>query len=107
LLVSNKPVPYWSDDLLEYIFDKNYRRTSSCVQSKKKKLGATQQQTNTKTITSCPSTLTNRGVDGLGSATPKARLLVMKVLPRSATLYHELLHLLLSHDETPDTACNS
>ncbi|RHZ46088.1 uncharacterized protein CDV56_104539 [Aspergillus thermomutatus] len=102
LLVRNKLVPYWSDDLLEYIFDIGYGSKSYCTTSNKN-MGATQQQTNPNTITLCPSTFTNHdGVDGLGSATPKAGLSIMKVLPRSATLYHELFHLVLGNDETPD-----
>ncbi|KAJ9194026.1 hypothetical protein DTO164E3_4709 [Paecilomyces variotii] len=102
LVRNNKNVPYWSDELSEYVFDQNYGGKTYCTKSKTN-LAAAQEQTSASTVTLCPSSFTNpKGVDGLGSATPRTGLSIMKVLPRSATLYHELFHLILGQGDTPD-----
>ncbi|KAL1863514.1 hypothetical protein Plec18167_000607 [Paecilomyces lecythidis] len=102
-LVENKKfVPYWSDDLSEYIFDQNYGGKTYCTDAKRN-LAATQEQTSASTITLCPSSFTNpNGADGLGSVTPITGQSIHDVLPRSATLYHELFHLVMGPDDTPD-----
>jgi hypothetical protein len=101
----NKNIPYWSDDLGEYIFDLPYGSKTYCTISKWN-LAATQQQTIPNTVTLCPNSFSNtRAVDGLGSAAPQQGLPIMKILPRSATIYHELFHLTIGNDWTPDITC--
>lgn len=41
----------------------------------------------------------------LGENKPSARMPITKVIPRSATLYHELIHLAVGTDKTQDYTC--
>ncbi|PYH81857.1 hypothetical protein BO82DRAFT_414754 [Aspergillus uvarum CBS 121591] len=101
-VVATKNVPYWSADLKEYVFDVNYNGKTYCTSSAKN-LGATQDQTIPSTITLCPSAFTKTAaVATLGAKTPAAGMAIGDILPRGATFYHELFHLVLGTAETPD-----
>lgn len=103
----NSLVPYWSTDLSQYVFDGNYRGKTYCTASKDN-LGATQDQTLPSTVTLCPSSFTNeKAQESLGAAVPKVGLPMAEILPRSATFYHELFHLLVGNAGTPDITCKS
>jgi hypothetical protein len=95
--------PYWSEDLDQYLFDDDYKGKTYC--SSQSNLGATQEQTTPKTITICPKGFTNPNAPvALGDKEPKG-LEIASILPRSATLYHELFHLVLGNKNTPDVTC--
>jgi hypothetical protein len=81
LWIKTAIVPYWSDDLKEYIFDGNYGGKTYCTKSKRN-LGATQDQTVPSTLTLCPSTFANTAATAtLGSKAPKVRMSIEEVLP--------------------------
>ena len=107
-LVRNANIPYWSDDLGQYIFDQDYGRGKTYCTVSKDNLGATQEQTARSTVTLCSSSFTTRYfVDGLGSKKPTKGMALGKVLPRSATFYHEVFHLVMGNADTPDITCKS
>lgn len=98
----NKNIPYWSDDLKEYVFDEDYDGKTFCTHSEEN-LGLTQDVTIPATVTLCPNAFTNpKAVVSLGSETPKVGLSIANVLPRSGTFYHELYHLAVGMIDTPD-----
>ncbi|KAI9042402.1 uncharacterized protein KD926_005480 [Aspergillus affinis] len=99
-VVSNGYVPYWSEDLKQYIFDSDYDGKTPCTSGS---VGAAQDQTRPSTITLCPAAFTNpEGSVTLGSKTPRNKV-ITDVLSRSVTFYHELFHLVLGSVDTPDT----
>ena len=103
----NKEIPYWSDDLKEYVFDEDYEGKTFCTFSEEN-FGLTQDVTVPATVTLCPSAFTNpNAVVSLGSEAPKAGLSIANILPRSGTLYHELFHLTVGVIDTPDITCKS
>lgn len=107
-LVRNANIPYWSDDLGQYIFDQDYARGKTYCTVSKDNLRATQEQTIRSTVTLCPYSFTTRNfVDGLGSKKPTKGMALGKVLPRSATFYHEMFHLVMGTADTPDITCKS
>ncbi|KAJ5632137.1 hypothetical protein N7490_008476 [Penicillium lividum] len=103
--VSNGRVPCWSDDLLKYLFDEDYGTQIYCTTERGgRNLAAIQQQTDPNTITLCPfAFIYPANTVSLGSKNPTRGISIQKVLPRSATLYHELFHLILGNRNTPDT----
>ncbi|KAJ5900894.1 uncharacterized protein N7473_004964 [Penicillium subrubescens] len=102
LWIKTAYVPYWSDDLKEYVFDENYGGKTYCTVSNQN-LGVTQDQTKPSTITLCPSAFTNpQATANLGSKAPKVRMSIDKVLPQSGTFYHELFHLVWGSEDSPD-----
>jgi hypothetical protein len=103
--VSNGLVPYWSEDEKEYVFDSDYNGKTFCTVAPGVNLGATQEQTTRRTVTLCPDGFKNSlNTVSLGSRSPKSQQ-ITKVVPRSATLYHELFHLVLGNDHSPDFTC--
>lgn len=100
--IKNAKIPYWSDDLGEYVFDENYGGKTYCTESNQN-LGVAQDQTVPSTITLCPSAFTNsQATANLGSKAPAVRMSIDNVLPQSGTFYHELFHLVLGSQDTPD-----
>jgi hypothetical protein len=97
-------VPYWSSDLDQYIIDQAYGEGGLCGASGE--LGVTQGVTEPKTVTLCPRAFTRTdvqtdfGVDAQGKK-------LSDVLSKSATLFHELFHLVLGNDDTIDATCTS
>lgn len=107
---SNGDVPYWSDDLKEYVFDADYEGKTYCTVENEygeRNLASTQDQTTPATVTLCPLSFENpQAIEGaLGSKEPKKNMAVDQVIPRSATLYHELFHLANKPAATPDALC--
>lgn len=102
-VVSNGYVPYWSEELKQYVFDSDYGGKTPCTSDS---VGAAQDMTRPSTITLCPLGFSNTagGSVTLGSKTPKNKG-IMDVLSRSVTFYHELFHLVLGSADTPDTTC--
>ncbi|KAJ5201710.1 uncharacterized protein N7498_006373 [Penicillium cinerascens] len=82
LKVAKSLVPYWSSDLDQYIIDQAYGEGGLCSASGE--LGVTQ---------------TDFGVDAQGKK-------LSDVLSKSATLFHELFHLVLGNDDTIDATYN-
>ncbi|KAL4862781.1 hypothetical protein BDV12DRAFT_206994 [Aspergillus spectabilis] len=104
----NERVPYWSDDLSQYLADEDYDGHTFCTVPGGANMGATQHMTTPPTVTLCPASFTESTLSTkLGSKNPHTRQKggkkLTELLPRSATLYHELYHLVLGHDPTPDT----
>ncbi|KAL4796922.1 hypothetical protein BDV19DRAFT_387792 [Aspergillus venezuelensis] len=104
---TNKQVPYWSDDLSQYLADADYGSGGGfCTGSNNQ--GGTQHMTTPSTITLCPISFTSSSdhTPKLGSRSPangqKGGIKLPKILPRSVTLYHELFHLVLGSEATPD-----
>jgi hypothetical protein len=103
--VRNTAIPYWSDDLDEYFFDDAYSGKTYCT-FPNENMAVTQDQTIPTTVTLYPNSFTTtKYVDHLGSKIPERGTLLEDILPRSATLYHELFHLTLSNSNTPDVTC--
>ncbi|KAJ5413885.1 hypothetical protein N7509_000512 [Penicillium cosmopolitanum] len=92
-------VPYWSSDLKEYIIGHAYGEGGLCGASGE--LGVTQGTTASRTVTLCPRAFTRTdvqtdfGVDAQGKK-------LSDVLSKSATLFHELFHLVIGNDDTID-----
>ncbi|KAJ5622947.1 hypothetical protein N7490_011552 [Penicillium lividum] len=100
--VRNNQVPYWSDDMRQYLFDINYRGKTYCTVSNSH-LGATQHEMTPSSITLCPSAFTNdKAGETLGDKEPAKGLSITDILPRSGTFYHELFHLTIGNEQTPD-----
>ncbi|KAL4956427.1 hypothetical protein BDW69DRAFT_203132 [Aspergillus filifer] len=104
---SNERVPYWSDDLSQYLADEDYENGGGfCIPSSNQ--GATQHMTTSSTITLCPISFTSSSDHStkLGSRSPangqKGGVKLPKILPRGVTLFHELFHLVLVNEDTPD-----
>ncbi|KAJ5776689.1 uncharacterized protein N7511_001700 [Penicillium nucicola] len=93
--VRNNQVPYWSDDMRQYLFDISYRGKTYCTVSNSH-LGATQHETTPSSIT-----LYKAG-ETLGDKEPAKGLSITDIFPRSGTFYHELFHLTIGNEQTPD-----
>ncbi|KAJ5197157.1 hypothetical protein N7449_007636 [Penicillium cf. viridicatum] len=95
-------VPYWSPDLTSFLFDSDYDGQTYCAPGNGG-LGATQQTTQPNTMTFCPLAFEyDLNTEVLGENKPSSRMSITKVIPRSATLYHELIHLIVGTDKTQD-----
>ncbi|KAE8153189.1 hypothetical protein BDV25DRAFT_137091 [Aspergillus avenaceus] len=98
-------IPYWSQDLLSYVFDRNYNGKAFCTavtENGDRGLAATQDTTNPSTMTFCPFSFEMPTKDKwLGSRMPMGHNIV-NVTPRSATSYHETFHLVLGMISTLD-----
>jgi hypothetical protein len=99
-----------STDLVDYIFDKRYtntRKTYCGLTATAGNFGATQMQSGT-TVTLCPSSFSSNAFVntlGNGDTAPTAGASIKTVLPKSATLFHELFHVTQGNAETPDASC--
>jgi hypothetical protein len=94
-------VPYWSDDLMQYIFDTTFGGNTYCTAADTH-YGVTQDQTIPGTITLCRAAFSNQGNSVyLGSWNPIGKI-IAHALPRSSTFFYELFHLVLSSRDTPD-----
>jgi hypothetical protein len=97
-------VPYWSADQNSYIFDISYAGGTYCGAATNK--GATVTILPARTVTLCPISFQPRTNDGgtptLGSKTPAVGGALQTFSPQSLTLFHELFHLTLGNDITPD-----
>ncbi|KAJ6009604.1 hypothetical protein N7499_004998, partial [Penicillium canescens] len=105
-VTKNKPngnIPWWSDDLGEYLFDGDYGKKTYCTVSNEH-LAATQDHTvSASTITLCPVSFKSTAASAkLGGKKPTKGLSVEKIVPRSGTFYHELFHLVLGNARTYD-----
>lgn len=95
-------VPYWSPDLASFLFDSNYDGRTYCAPGNGG-LGVTQEITKPATMTFCPLAFEyDLNTEVLGENKPLARMSITKVIPRSATLYHELIHLAVGTNKTQD-----
>lgn len=102
---TNGAVPYWSPDLTSFLFDSNYDGQTYCA-PENGGLGATQQITEPNTMTFCPLAFEYAlNTEVLGEKKPSSRMSITKVIPRSATLYHELIHLAVGTGKTQDYTC--
>ncbi|KAJ5783458.1 uncharacterized protein N7518_009135 [Penicillium psychrosexuale] len=105
--IKNERIPYWSADLGQYLVDDDYDGQTFCTVARGANMGTTQHMTTPPTITLCPGSFSEPGYSvKLGSKSPlvgqRGGRKLTDVLPRSATLYHELFHLVLGNDPTPD-----
>ena len=99
-------VPYWSDDLSQYVFDISYRKGKTFCTDSGGNLGVTQDQTIPSTVTLCPRSFKSKvKLAKLGNTAPKARMALANVLPQSMTFYHELYHVAIGNQQTPDLSC--
>jgi hypothetical protein len=97
-------VPYYSSDLDQYVVDQVWGEEGICASSRE--LGVTQGLTDPSTVTLCPRAFTRTGVEtnfGVDAQGKKLR----DVLSKSATLFHELFHLVIGSDDTIDATCTS
>lgn len=102
---SNGLVPYWSPDLGSYLFDADYNGRTYCAPGNGG-LGATQQKSAPATMTFCPLAFEYAlNTEVLGEKKPSVRMSITKIIPRSATLFHELIHLTVGTEKTPDYTC--
>jgi hypothetical protein len=103
--LSNGLAPYWSEDEKEYVFNSDYKGKTFCTVALGVNLGVTKKQTTCRIVTLCPDSFRNsQNTVSLSSRSPKSQQ-TTKVVPRSATLYHELFHLVLGNDHSPDFTC--
>lgn len=108
--IKNERIPYWSADLGQYLVDDDYDGQTFCTVARGANMGTTQHMTTPPTITLCQGSFSEPGYSvKLGSKSPlvgqRGGRKLTDVLPRSATLYHELFHLVLGNDPTPDVTC--
>lgn len=100
----NEKVPYWAHDLFEYVFDSDYEGKTMCTVGGV--LAGTQDESEPATLTLCPLAFENKqGTVVLGDIKPSAGLSIKDIIPRSTTLYHELLHLAVGTRVTLDYTC--
>ncbi|CAI7576812.1 unnamed protein product [Penicillium pancosmium] len=92
-------VPYYSSDLDQYIIDQVYGEGGLCGSSGE--LGVTQGLTDPSTVTLCPRAFTRTGVETNFGVDAQGKKL-SDVLSKSATLFHELFHLVIGSDDTID-----
>lgn len=106
LLYANgaKNVPYYSRDLEVYIFTEEFKGGDFCA-ANPSTLAVTQEITTPKTITFCLRAFARTPLLPLLEPTIDSDL--VKLLPKSSTLLHELFHLVLGNAETPDGSCMS
>ncbi|KAF7712263.1 Uncharacterized protein PECH_003752 [Penicillium ucsense] len=96
-------VPYWAGDMSQYLFDDSYKKGKTYCTNSAQNLGASQEQTRPNTLTLCPRSFKSTVKRAkLGNTAPKARMALANVLPQSGTFYHELYHVVLGNDQTPD-----
>jgi hypothetical protein len=97
-------VPYYSSDLDQYIVDQPYGEGG--LYGASGELSMTQGNTQPSTVTLCPRAFTRAGVQtDLGVDAQGKKL--SDVLSKSATLFHELFHLVIGNEDTIDATCTS
>ncbi|KAJ5413911.1 hypothetical protein N7509_000538 [Penicillium cosmopolitanum] len=96
-------VPYWSSDLDEYIIDDAHGEGGLCGDLGE--LGVTQGITARRTVTLCPRAFTRTDVQADFGVDAQGKKL-SDVLSKSATLFHELFHLVIGNDATIDATYN-
>lgn len=75
-------VPYWSDDLSQYVFDDSYKKGKTYCTNSAQNLGVSQEQTRPSTLTLCPRSFKSKvNLAKLGNTAPKARMTLANVLP--------------------------
>ena len=104
---SFNPVPYWSKDAREYLFEDDWPGGSYC--NKPEHQGGTDSGTLPNIVTLCPRAF-QHGTATLGSGNPGVGSWISEasnVMPRSITLLHELGHLVQGQGHTSDYASKS
>lgn len=100
-------VPYWSRDLKKYLFEEDYQGKGYCAFTGHR--AGTNYRTTPYTMDLCSGASKRDAAHKLGGRTAALKPL-MKVLPRSATFFHESFHLVhtwVSFDSTGMTRLNT
>lgn len=115
-LAPRQVFPYWSNRLASYLLDQTYGGTTAGFCSQTSNKGVTQSQTSPNSITLCPRSFTagtRVTIPGTINAVPNANIAAGNTANTvqlgtfinnadPVTLYHELFHLILGTDNTPD-----